>query len=190
MYVVEVTDLKRKSRFFVDEETGEVMGNAKLKPRQLKAFDAEPAWGKAHWVHMDMVADSFTGKAELYFRLMVYVKREGEILLSKDVREELMRKCGIGARTLENYLYVMNREGLIYRKPGLNGVYYLNPFAYTFGHWENSKKVQNQFRLNRVCVGDDLEAGRQDSPGGYSDSGVGSPGDECLLENPVQTKGG
>jgi hypothetical protein len=189
MNIVEVVDLKRKSRLLVDDESGEVVAELKMSAFLVKGYEAEPPWGKSHWVYMDMIADGFTGKAEFFFRLMSHVKRDGSIMLNKEVRESLMQKCGISARTLENYVYALHRGGQIYREQGVTGVYRLNPFAYTFGPWEVSKRVQNQFRLNKVG-GDDLEAGRQDSLGGYSDSSTGSPGDECLLEDPVQTKGG
>lgn len=158
MNVLEVSDLKGKSKFLVDDDTGEVLAELKPRARRMRGFDTEPAWGKAHWVHMDMIADGFTGKAEFFLRLMVYVERDGKILMTRDVKEDLMRKCNISERTLENYLYALHRGGQIYRKQGLIGVYYLNPFAYTFGPWENSKRIQNQFRVERAGSGeDDLE---------------------------------
>jgi hypothetical protein len=178
--------------FDIVENSPALMGRLNDSGYRRGDFDKEPHWGKTYWVYADVMADAFTGKAQFFFRLLKYVDSKGRIIIDQDVQDEVMRSCNIGPSSFKNYLYTLNKSGALYKKKGSNNkIYWPNPFFFGLGKWEAIRLQQRQFRTNRdMGFDDDLEAGRQDSPGGYSDSSTGSPGDECLLEDPVQTKGG
>lgn len=136
-----------KTLHVVHEETGVVLASI---PKGGTGKDKEPAYGKFYFESGSYLAQFFSGKAAVFFYLLSFCGRDGEIVLRKRQRDQIAEKTGLSVKTVFNYVSQMLNEDVLCKMPGETGpIYWVNPKYFAVGTWDDIKERMALFEIGK-----------------------------------------
>lgn len=139
-----------------DKGTGVVIATIpKKRGRQGK----EPLYQKFYYAEGRWLAKWMGGKAGLLLYLASMAENDGRIILGTDGRKAIGAELGLSSGTVYNYISDMLKVGVIFKLPNEKApIYWLNPYVFGYGTWDDIKEKQALFQVSRRLQQDEPSA--------------------------------
>lgn len=136
---------KKLKQLIEKTQTG-IDGNiVSLEQYKTFSFKSEPNFIKIYLDNILYLTDMPNNLSSLMFELLkvlTYADRGHRIILNATIKKEIASRLKISEQSLRNQIHTLKKGKILYQNPSEIGVYYVNPYLFGKGDWEDISKIR------------------------------------------------